>query len=413
VLFFATLLHDVGKAIGGTDHSVRGAAMARPILERLGFTPDDVDAACHLIQKHLVMYHVATRRDLEEPVTVLEFIGEVRGREGLRDLYLLTVADLSTTSPTSMTTWKARMLDELYLATDVTLVGEEGESQRATVIDMADARWSHAALDVQSAAEAMPAESEEERAARRGFLADYLESMPERYVLANAPEAIAAHAELARRHHGEPVAVAVVPSRHPAAVEIAVVALDRPGLLAAITAALAASRLEVHAAQIHTRRVPGDGVQAVDLFWVRDRGDGLDGVARSIPKLGRDIAMVLAGDVSATELARNRGGGSLRERAAPPVRIEVSIDDRASPRHTVIEVLARDRSGLLFAVSDALYRLGLSIAVAKINTEGMRVADVFYVSEQDGGKIAPGKRSAEVHRRLVEVLEGLEVEGAR
>jgi [protein-PII] uridylyltransferase len=413
VLFFATLLHDVGKAIGGTDHSVRGAAMARPILERLGFSPDDVEAASHLIQKHLVMYHVATRRDLEEPVTVLEFIGEVRGREGLRDLYLLTVADLSTTSPTSMTTWKARMLDELYLATDATLVGEEGESQRATAIDMADARWSHAALDVQSAAEAMPASGEEERAARRGFVADYLESMPERYVLANAPEAIAAHAELARLHRGEPVAVAVVPSRHSAAVEIAVVALDRPGLLAAITAALAASRLEVHAAQIHTRRVSGDGVQAVDLFWVRDRGDGLDGVARAIPKLGRDIAMVLAGDVSATDLARNRGGGSLKERAAPPVRIEVSIDERASPRHTVIEVLARDRPGLLFAVSDALYRLGLSIAVAKINTEGMRVADVFYVSEQDGGKIAPGKRSVEVHRRLVEVIEGLEVEGAR
>jgi len=76
-------------------------------------------------------------------------------------------------------------------------------------------------------------------------------------------------------------------------------------------------------------------------------------------------------------------------------------------------VLARDRPGLLFAVSDALYRLGLTIAVAKINTEGMRVADVFYVSEQDGGKVAPGKRSAEVHRRLVEALEGLEGEGAR
>ena len=93
--------------------------------------------------------------------------------------------------------------------------------------------------------------------------------------------------------------------------------------------------------------------------------------------------------------------------------MQVSIEDRASPRHTVIEVLARDRPGLLFALSDALYRLGLSIAVAKINTEGMRVADVFYVSDQDGGKLAPGKRTTEVHRTLLEVLEGLEAEGAR
>src|SRR5262249_804038 len=62
MLFFATLLHDVGKAIGGTEHSIRGADMAHPILTRLGFSRDDVEEACHLIRKHLVMYHVATRR---------------------------------------------------------------------------------------------------------------------------------------------------------------------------------------------------------------------------------------------------------------------------------------------------------------------------------------------------------------
>jgi [protein-PII] uridylyltransferase len=412
VLFFATLLHDVGKAIGGTEHSVRGADMAAPILARLGFSPEDVAAACHLIRKHLVMYHVATRRDLEEPATVQEFVREVHGREGLRDLYLLTVADLSTTSPTSMTTWKARMLDELYLATDAALVGG-ADGERRSSPDGADARWSHAVTEVQRVASGMPASGAEESAARRAFLADYLESMPERYVLANAPEAIAAHAELARVHQGDLVAVDVVPSRHAAAAEICVVALDRPGLLAAITAALAASRLEVHGAQIHTRTLPGGGVQAVDLFWVRDRGDGLSGVARALPKLSRDVGRVIGGEISAAELARNRGGGTLKERASPRVPIQVSIDDRASPRHTVIEVLARDRPGLLFAVSDALHRLGLSIGVAKINTEGMRIADVFYVREADGGKVAPGKRSTEVHRRLVEVLEGLEAEVRR
>jgi [protein-PII] uridylyltransferase len=38
------------------------------------------------------------------------------------------------------------------------------------------------------------------------------------------------------------------------------------------------------------------------------------------------------------------------------------------------------------------------------------VADVFYVSEADGSKVAPGRRTAEVRSRLVEVLEGLEAE---
>jgi [protein-PII] uridylyltransferase len=308
-----------------------------------------------------------------------------------------------------MTSWKARMLDELYLAAAAAL-GPESERRSQPGAEAADARLSRAIGDVLAAAEASAA-GEADRGARRAFLETYLASMPERYVLANAPPAIAAHAELARLHEGETVAVDLVPSRHPEAAEICVVARDRPGLLAAITAALAASRLTVHAAQIHSRR-NGDGVQAVDLFWVRDRGDGIEGVARALPKLGRDIRAVLAGEISAADLAQNRGGASARERRSPRVTPQVSIDDRASPRHTVIEVLARDRPGLLFALSDALHRLGLSIAVAKINTEGTRVADVFYVSDVDRGKVPPGKRTAEVQRVLVEVLEKLDAEGA-
>lgn len=399
VLFFATLLHDVGKAIGRSDHSVHGARMAADILKRLGFSHEDVDEACHLIERHLFMYHVATRRDLDDPGTIAEFSRSVHGREGLRDLYLLTVADLSTTSPTSMTSWKARMLDELYLATDAAFSGGG---------DRVDARKARAAADVERAASELEASGEAERAARLAFLRSYLDSMPERYLIANAPAAIAAHAELARGHGDRAVSVALVPSRHPEAAEICVIAADRPGLLATITAALAASRLEVHAAQIHSRAAER-GVQAVDLFWVRDRGEGVEGVARAIPKLVRDIHAVLAGEISAPELAQMRGGGQRRERSSPKVRTQVSLDDRASPRHTVIEVLSRDRPGLLFAVSDTLYQLGLSIAVAKINTEGARVADVFYVSEAAGGKIAPGKRSQEVQDRLVAALEGLDV----
>ena len=46
----------------------------------------------HLVLKHLRMYHVATRRDIDDPATLEEFCGEVHGREGLRELYLLTVA---------------------------------------------------------------------------------------------------------------------------------------------------------------------------------------------------------------------------------------------------------------------------------------------------------------------------------
>ena len=95
-----------------------------------------------------------------------------------------------------------------------------------------------------------------------------------------------------------------------------------------------------------------------------------------------------------------------RERPSPAVPTEVVVDDRASPRHTVVEVFARDRPGLLYLLARALHELGLSIALSKINTEGTRVADVFYVSELSGTKVAPGPRYGQIHDALVKAIEG-------
>src|SRR5690606_16781683 len=93
VVFFATLLHDVGKDLGGRNHSERGAELAGVILARLGLPEADIVEVQHLIAKHLRMYRVATRRDVDDPRTLEEFCAEVHGREGLKELYLLTVAD--------------------------------------------------------------------------------------------------------------------------------------------------------------------------------------------------------------------------------------------------------------------------------------------------------------------------------
>jgi [protein-PII] uridylyltransferase len=392
ILFLATLLHDVGKAIGGKDHSRRGAEMARGILARLGMAPEDIEEGCHLILQHLLMYHVATRRDLDDAATVVEFAREVKGREGLRDLYLLTISDLSTTSPTSLTTWKARMLDDLFLATDARLSGQPKEEGRAMrVFEQVRKEWKDAA--------SLP------------FLDAFLTSMPERYLLSNSPPEISAHAALARKAEGHAVVAGLVPSRYPEAAELCIIAADRPGLLAALTAAVAASRLEVHKAEIHSRTLPDGTVQAVDLFWVRHRSDGAAGATKAMPKLERDLKAVLTGKSTPRDLGAPRVSSPWAERPAPAVTTEVSIDDRASAHQTVIEVVTRDRPGLLFALADALHGLGLSIAVAKINTEGNRVADVFYVTETGGSKIDPGPRKQEVRARLLRVLEDLAKQG--
>jgi [protein-PII] uridylyltransferase len=86
------------------------------------------------------------------------------------------------------------------------------------------------------------------------------------------------------------------------------------------------------------------------------------------------------------------------------VNVEVVVDDRASPRHTVVEIFGKDRPGLLFALAKAMSDLDLHIALSKINTEGNRVADVFYVTESDGSKVAPGDRFKRIRETLLAVV---------
>jgi [protein-PII] uridylyltransferase len=400
-LFLATLLHDVGKgypdASGSRrNHSVVGAELCDTILPRLGVVNDDAAEVRSLVLNHLTMYHVATRRDLDDPNTAGDFCTHVRGRQGVRDLYLLTVADITTTSPTAMTSWKARMLDELYFAADAHLAGTSDAFDAARtdrIRTAALAAWT----------------------GKKAELGAFLQTMPDRYLLANGPDAICAHARVAleRATSRSSVRAALVPSRHPEVVELCVVAEDAPGLLARIAAAITAARLEVLGAQVYSRTVRPAGrahemTEAVDLFWVRDARSGAEGVAQVMPRLLRDLEQLCSGEIGADELLRERVGDASRwrERPSPAVLSEVVLDDRASPRHTVVEVFAKDRSGLLYSLARALHGLGLSIALSKINTEGTKVADVFYVNELDGTKVAPGPRFKEIREALLEAARG-------
>jgi [protein-PII] uridylyltransferase len=176
-------------------------------------------------------------------------------------------------------------------------------------------------------------------------------------------------------------------------------------LLAAIAAALTACRLQIYAAQIYTRDGNARGEQELDVFWVRDRVHGPDGIEAILPKLENTLHELITGvttpDVLLQRLARTRWS----ERPYPQVPTEVGVDNRSSPTCTIIEVVAQDRPGILFTLSHTLHQLGLSIAFAKVNTEGNRVVDIFYVTELDETKLASHARIEHVKAQLAAALQ--------
>ncbi|MBI2388229.1 MAG: [protein-PII] uridylyltransferase [Deltaproteobacteria bacterium] len=416
-LYVATLLHDVGKGAGGAGHSERGAEMSRPICARLGLSQEDAEEVRWLISEHLTMYHVATRRDLDDPATVAGFAETIAKSGGsplerLQHLYLLTVADISTTSPTAMTSWKARMLDDLFLATSHHLASQ----QRG--VDTADVILARVRREALEAALALRVDREGKGDPR--WITAYLEGMPKSYFIGHGGAQVAAHAAVVERRKDKSVVVDVVPSRHADAIELCIAADDRPGLLAMIAAALAANRLDVMTAHIFLRPLyqrDGGKSEAVDFFSVRrfarDGEEAIEPLSeRELARIGSDLQALLAGSVEAEALLRERrGAGGMRERPAPAVATGVEIDDRASRRFTVIDVYAKDRPGLLYTIARALHDAGLSIARSKIATEGARAADSFYVTEIDGSKVRDAARREEIKRVIGAAIERLAREG--
>jgi [protein-PII] uridylyltransferase len=113
LLVVAALLHDLGKDGGQGDHTENGVALAQRVGTRLGFSPDDVSTLVALIQFHLLLPDVATRRDLDDPATVQHVAAAIGSVERLHLLAALTEADARATGPSAWGPSRAALVGEL------------------------------------------------------------------------------------------------------------------------------------------------------------------------------------------------------------------------------------------------------------------------------------------------------------
>lgn len=112
LLALGALLHDIGKGVPG-DHTERGMVLVERIGHRMGLPHDDVDVLVALVQHHLLLPDVATRRDLSDDVTITGVAEAVGSRLVLELLDALTRADSLATGPSAWSDWKAELVTEL------------------------------------------------------------------------------------------------------------------------------------------------------------------------------------------------------------------------------------------------------------------------------------------------------------
>ncbi|HEX5133028.1 MAG TPA: [protein-PII] uridylyltransferase [Candidatus Krumholzibacteria bacterium] len=367
ILFLAALLHDIGK-IEGRDHAARGAILSRSILERMGLPGEEIDLVCFLIEQHLVMSHFSQRRDPTDIGTITSFCDRVGNRTRLKYLCLLTYADYRATSPLVWNEWKRTLLWELY----------------ARAYDFM-ARREKAPEEVYRQHKETLLSAFDEGAERTRALA-HLDLLPGGYLLTMTDEMVRDHMRMIERLDGE--AFLVSHRLAGAAHEITFCTHDKPYRLSELCGVLAINDFTILNAFAFTRKDD----KVIDVFVVEPIDmDGTlpqEEMPRRFEHIRRDLAAVFNGTLDLEKATHDHAKRWRRVlKAGIPVETRVKFENDTSEDHTIIDVFAQDRPGLLYTITRALSEQGLSIARARISTEATRAIDSFYVWDKAGKKV--------------------------
>jgi [protein-PII] uridylyltransferase len=328
LLLVGALLHDIGKGWPG-DHTEAGVVVVREMAARMGFSPADVETLVAMVRHHLLLPDVATRRDLDDPLTVdrvVEAIGEDAAL--LQLLHALAQADGAATSASAWSPWKAHLVAALVARV----------------------------------------------ASRLGST-----KLPEPVLEPTAPQV----ATLAPAIPGqtEPVTVGVEDVLD--GQQITFGAPDRPGLFSLCAGVLALNQLDVRAARVSVQ----EG-HATLVFAVRPRFG-----RAPVPEILADgVRAALEGTLPLAERLRQRERDYSQDQApGRPPRISW-FDAEATGITGLVEVRATDRAGLLHRLTAALADAGLDVSSATVETLGADAVDAFYVCDPAGTPIDPTQR---------------------
>jgi [protein-PII] uridylyltransferase len=306
LLLIAALLHDIGKGWPG-DHRLTGEVVARDTALRAGLGAGDAALVAGAVRHHLLLPQTATRRDLDDPVTVAHVAEAVRSRPLLELLHALAIADGQATGPAAWNDWKAGLVGELVRRVGAALGGEPppaalplraeqvtlaagGEpavmmsGSEVTVVapDRPGLLWQAAGVlaSHRLAVRSANAASCGDMAVTAFTVAhDFGEPPDPAVVTGDLRQVLTGQLDVAQRLRQReqvgrrpvpvpaPPTVTLVDDASDTATVVEVRAHDAPGLLWRVGRALGECGLDVRAARVETL-----GAEAVDVFYVVDAG---------------------------------------------------------------------------------------------------------------------------------------------
>ena len=380
LLVLALLFHDVGKW-RDDDHALESERMAEHVLERLHVADEQRETVLFLIRHHLRMSLAAFRRDTEDPDIVKQFAALVGTEERLKMLCLMTLVDVEAVSPETLTAWKAELLWRLYVDTYNHLTQRYGDER----IERNEAGLNE--LLANRPEDVTP-----------GEITRFLEGLPQRYLHVFPREAIYRHIWLARDIQPDEVHLSL--ERKGAVWSLAVATLDEPCLFSNICGVLSSFGMNILRGHAFTN--PNGLV--LDAFEFTDEERFLELNPDAHNQLLHVMQDVVSGRADVASRLRGREQGILQTRNAQRFAPVVHIDNKASGRYTILDIVAGNALGLLYRISRVISQHGCDVDLVLIATEGEKAIDVFHITKA-GAKLTEAEQIA-LTSDLQRTLEG-------
>jgi [protein-PII] uridylyltransferase len=391
VLYLALLLHDTGKAVRARPHSEASALFAQRVASRLQLSPEQRKSLILLVDHHITLSNVAQQRNLDDPATIVELANFVKNQRNLDALMLLTLADGQGTGASAWSDWKELLVWQLYHRTTDYLADQQSYYDQLNI--------ERASLKA-AVTEGLPPDFADEIEA-------HFDRLPDTYFRGWQPAEMIEHIRMFRRFlenaasDDKPLEPAITWQAFPEQGHtiFTFYTWDREQLLAKIAGSFSVVPINILSVDTFGR----SDHTVLNVFHVCDmKGQAVtdkrdfklveETLKRALIKQNFDFSPLI-------EKARRQ------VRLRPPQELEfptrISIDNKAHPTYTLIQVETADRVGLLHDLLECLGRSGVAMALSRISTQNGAALDTFYVTDSvTRGKITESSRIAALQAEL-------------
>ncbi|PJZ71418.1 protein-PII uridylyltransferase [Leptospira perolatii] len=390
ILALAVLLHDAGKVKEG-DHSEYGAELAVAVGDRLGLSDEDTDLFRFLVEKHILMSELSSKRDISDPGLIQNFASTVGTVDRLRLLYVLTIIDTKSVGNNVLTNWKKSILNHLFMNTMDYFRSMDGPKDDGE----ADSKRSAWKKNVESYLIEREGQEPHVAIAASEFANQVI---PPNYLNTVSNRRILKHFKMiVTLGQAEDSKLSFDSERDPAFVTVEVVSKNIPEILLDLCCSVSSEGLNLVGMKSYAF-----AEYQIHVLQITDSSGSGNFSADRLLKIESKLQKMAKGELQRDSIAFARTEWNPRK-AIPESMINRSVrfSNVDLSDTTIMEVRMPDMVGLLYRILRKVFEFDLKVSYLRVSTSADYAYDSFYIQTKDGEQVTDSNLLSTLESRIL------------